>query len=141
LTPLFSDATSTSVTKSIDWFGTVRGRIGYLVSPQWLVYATGGLAYGETKIGFSHVDVTSGCIPQATICATGTSSEVRVGWTAGAGVEAMIAANWSFKAEYLYLDLGRHSANITAYTVPIVFSPSTDFRQQIVRVGVNYHFN
>jgi outer membrane immunogenic protein len=51
------------VTKSIDWFGTVRGRVGFLVTPQWLLYATGGLAYGETKSSFNTVDVSFGCVP------------------------------------------------------------------------------
>ena len=53
LTPALFDATSTAVTKPIDWFGTVRGRLGVLATPQWLLYATGGLAYGQTKTGFT----------------------------------------------------------------------------------------
>ncbi|MGN6747410.1 MAG: outer membrane protein, partial [Xanthobacteraceae bacterium] len=32
----------------VDWFGTVRGRFGYAAGPV-LVYATGGLAYGEVN--------------------------------------------------------------------------------------------
>ncbi|WP_204277303.1 outer membrane protein, partial [Klebsiella oxytoca] len=45
-TPPFADQTGTGVSKSIGWFGTVRGRVGFLIDPQWLLYATGGLAYG-----------------------------------------------------------------------------------------------
>lgn len=140
-TPFGFDATLTSLSKSIDWFGTVRGRIGFLVDPRWLLYATGGLAYGATKLGFSTVNTTSGCIVNGTICASSTSSSVRTGWTVGAGVEAMLAQNWSFKAEYLYVDLGRQSANFLAFTAPIIFSPSAHFHEQIARVGLNYHFN
>jgi outer membrane immunogenic protein len=51
--PAFFDTTTTGVTKSIDWFGTVRGRVGFLVTPQWLLYGTGGLAYGQTKSTFT----------------------------------------------------------------------------------------
>jgi outer membrane immunogenic protein len=140
--PAFFDATSTGVTKSIDWFGTVRGRVGFLATPQWLLYGTGGLAYGQTKSSFTTTDLTTGCVPNATFCANGASSDVRTGWTAGAGAEAMLAPNWSVKVEYLYVDLGRRSMNIPASTVPaIVFSTSTPFREQIVRVGLNYHFD
>jgi outer membrane immunogenic protein len=140
--PAFFDATSTGVTKSIDWFGTVRGRVGFLVTPQWLLYGTGGLAYGETKSSFTTTDLAFGCIPNATLCANGASSGIRAGWTAGAGAEAMLAPNWSVKVEYLYVDLGGRSMNIPAFTLPaIVFSASTPFREQIARVGLNYHFD
>src|SRR5205807_3676672 len=31
----------------LSWFGTVRGRLGVTVTPDLLLYGTGGLAYGE----------------------------------------------------------------------------------------------
>ena len=140
--PVGFDSTSTSVSKSIDWFGTVRGRLGFLPTSQLLLYATGGFAYGQTRTSFFTTDVPFGCIPAATICANGASSSVRTGWTAGAGAEAMLGANWSVKVEYLYVDLGSRSLSVPASTVPvIVFTTSTPFREQIVRAGLNYHFN
>jgi outer membrane immunogenic protein len=142
LSPAFFDVTSTSMAKSIDWLGTLRGRVGFLATPQWLLYTTGGLAYGKANISFNTVDVTSGCVALATLCAAGSSSGVRAGWTAGAGAEAMLAPNWSVKVEYLYVDLGRRSADIPSPTIPaIIFSPSTNFRENIVRAGLNYHLN
>jgi outer membrane immunogenic protein len=137
--PVGFDPTLTTVTKKIGWFGTVRGRAGYFITPQWLLYATAGLAYGDTTIKFSTFDVT-GCVVNATICADGSSSTTRVGWTVGGGVEAMLTQNWSVKAEYLYVDLGKKSANVASFTSPIVFRSSANFREQIVRVGLNYHF-
>ena len=142
LAPALFDATSTGVSKSIDWFGTLRGRFGVLATPQWLLYATGGLAYGETRTSFNTTDVTFGCVAGATICANGASSSVRAGWTVGAGSEAMLGVNWSVKLEYLYVDLGRRSVDTPASTVPaIIFTTSTAYREQIVRVGLNYHFD
>lgn len=132
---------STTVSKRIGWFGTVRGRIGYLVTPQWLLYATAGLAYGDTKVKFSTSDVVDGCIVLGTVCAGGSSSSTRIGWTVGAGVETMLTKNWSVKAEYLYVDLGRKSATIAASTGPLSFRSSTKFHEHIIRVGLNYHFN
>jgi outer membrane immunogenic protein len=142
LSPALFDMTSTGVTKSIDWFGTVRGRLGLLVTPQWLLYATGGFAYGQAKSSFTTTDLTGGCIAGGTLCAVGSSSGLRTGWTAGAGAEAMLAPNWSVKVEYLYVDLGSSTLGIASSTIPaIVFNTSTSYREQIARVGVNYHFN
>jgi len=135
------DTTTSGVEKKLDWFGTVRARLGVLATPSLLFYATGGLAYGKTEISFNTADADFGCIPNATLCANGSSSGVKVGWTAGGGIEAMIANAWSLKAEYLYLDLGSRSADIVASTAPVIYTPSTEFREHIVRVGVNYHFN
>jgi outer membrane immunogenic protein len=140
--PATFDVTGTDLTKSIEWFGTVRGRVGYLVAPQWLLYATGGFAYGQTRTSFTTTDLTTGCVPGGTLCAAGSSSSLRTGWTAGAGVEAQFAPNWSIKAEYLYVDLGTLAMNIPTFTFPaIAFNTSVSFREQIARVGLNYRFD
>jgi outer membrane immunogenic protein len=142
LTPALFPTTSTGVTKSIDWFGTVRGRVGFLATPEVLLYGTGGLAYGQTKTSFTTTDLTNGCIANGSLCANGSSSSVRAGWTAGAGAEAMLGSNWSAKLEYLYVDLGRNSLSIPSSTFPaIVFNTTAQFHEQTVRVGLNYHFN
>ena len=60
--------------------------------------------------------------------------------TAGAGTEIMLSSNWSAKAEYLYLDLGKRSF-VAESTTPIVFNVSSDYQEHIVRLGLNYHFN
>ncbi|MDX8497381.1 porin family protein [Mesorhizobium sp. VK4C] len=138
--PEFFDTTSTSVEKKIDWFGTLRGRAGYLVDPQWLVYATGGLAFGETSLSYSEVDVTASCIPDATICGDHTASGTHAGWAVGAGVETMLAPNWSVKAEYLYVDLGKRSFKAATNT-PIDFNVSAKYHEQTARIGLNYHFD
>jgi outer membrane immunogenic protein len=44
--PALSASALESVTADVNWLGTVRGRLGYLVTPNFLLYATGGLAYG-----------------------------------------------------------------------------------------------
>lgn len=134
------DLTETGVGKKIDWFGTARLRAGYLVDPQWLVYATGGLAYGETRLSFNTTDMDFGCITGGTICTDKTSSGVKLGWTAGGGTEVLLSPSWSLKAEYLYLDLGRRSFDAETNS-PIVFKPSTDYHEHILRVGLNYHFD
>jgi outer membrane immunogenic protein len=115
------------VNAGVDWMGTVRGRVGYLVTPTTLVYATGGLAYGGV-----HASSTNGGAIPATLTGAnnaqyptpypysqfngsyvfpmtagqGNYCNTQVGWIGGAGVEWMFAPNWSLKAEGLYYDLG-----------------------------------
>ena len=92
-----------TVSAKTDWIGTVRGRVGILLAPTWLVYFTGGLAYGGN-------DASSTLFQSGTNGFVGTGagslSTTRVGGTFGAGLEWMFARNWSAKAEYLFYDLG-----------------------------------
>ena len=153
--PANSVATVVSAEKSLDFLGTVRGRIGFLVTPTLLVYGTGGLAYGqgqETDATFSqNLNGPSGGIATAWN-GTANSTDTRVGWTAGGGGEWKFASHWSIKAEYLYYDLGNVSANtllidgftIAAPPAPAFFTnvarTSTLFDGHIVRAGLNFHF-
>jgi outer membrane immunogenic protein len=129
----------------LDWFGTARGRVGFLPTERLVLYATGGLAYG----GFSGSSTTQ---PQN----IGTWSSTRAGWTVGAGAEAALGSNWSVKFEYLYMDLGHvggSSANTTSIaavgpvggittttTTNLAYLFNTKFTDNIVRVGLNYRF-
>ncbi|GLR85427.1 outer membrane protein [Bradyrhizobium iriomotense] len=138
-----SDITST-LTQKLSWFGTVRGRAGVLVTPNVLLYGTGGLAYGEFKTGGSITGNGVGGVP-VTVVFPGASS-TQVGWTVGAGVEGKIGGNWTAKLEYLYMDLGSVSAGPIATTILVPrrtdagVSYSSAFRDNILRVGVNYQF-
>ncbi len=142
LTFLPAGATGTNVAldQSLEWFGTVRGRAGLLATPQVLLYGTGGLAYGSIKTSAA----LSGFNPNGTAVASfGSNTETRVGWTVGAGVEGMITRNWTAKLEYLYMDLGRHNAGTftLAPASTIAANVSSNFRDQILRVGFNYKFD
>lgn len=124
---------------SADWLATIRGRIGFLATPHWLLYATGGAAIAEVKGNFNFTD-TFGATESAAI------RDTRVGWTAGAGAEYAVGNGWSLKAEYLYVDLGRSTAtstNLVAFGTAFpgnVYTHSVDLKSNIVRVGVNYKF-
>jgi outer membrane immunogenic protein len=135
----------TTLNQRLDWFGTARGRIGALVTPTVLLYATGGLAYGEVKVGGSVAGNGAG---GNTTVVLADSSSTRVGWTLGAGVEGVISGNWTAKLEYLYMDLGTVSGGPVPLTGILVnarqlpgLSFSSRFTDNIVRAGINYHFN
>ena len=80
----------------------------------------------------------------------GSLSNSRVGWTAGGGLEWLFAPNWSVKVEYLYYDLRTPTFALspltnTFTTGGVVYSSApfakTRFTGNIVRAGLNYHFN
>src|SRR5579872_715905 len=79
-----------ALSQKIDWFGTFRCRIGFLATPQVLIYGTGGLAYGE---------VDSSAVIGLAATPFGTVSNTNFGWTVGAGVEGMIGGNWTVRLE------------------------------------------
>jgi opacity protein-like surface antigen len=62
-------------------------------------------------------------------CVAATTSGTSIGWTAGAGMEWKFSRNWSAKAEYLYVDLGKHAA--TGVTLPMPFCRGHTRRAQI----------
>jgi outer membrane immunogenic protein len=133
---------TTTFHRELDWLATVRGRLGVTVAPAFLVYTTGGLAVGETKIGNSFICPT--CAPPSSTEAStaNVNSNTAAGWTVGAGAEWMFSPNWSVKAEYLYVDLGSHSSTI-AYTYGANTSSLTSTvrdTDHIVRGGINFHF-
>jgi outer membrane immunogenic protein len=128
--------------EKLPWFGTVRGRIGLLASPTWLFYVTGGLAYGEIKSTESLTVTTAAPGGTTTAAASTGSNTTRAGWTLGGGVEGVISGNWTAKIEYLYMDFGTfNSANPGLGGVFAPVNLSTHITDNVVRVGLNYHFH
>jgi outer membrane immunogenic protein len=133
---------STFFKTKIDALGTVRARVGYLWSPILLLYGTGGLAYGQTKLGSAFV--CSACTPPSGSSAALQTSNTSVGWTVGGGTEWKLTPSWSAKLEYLYVNLGSQSNTIVYSYPPAPFTSSmtsaVHWRDNVVRVGVNYKF-
>ncbi len=132
-------AASAMFRQKLDWFGTVRGRIGYGVGPT-LFYATGGLAYGEVKTRVTEAIAFAG------INGAADFKDVRAGWALGASMETPLElfdwfkpGQWSIKTEYLYIDLGSASNNYTLNGV--AHTLTTEETNHIFRTGVNYHFD
>lgn len=134
---------SGSVSSQIDWFGTLRGRIGFAFD-RVLVYGTGGLAFGQAEVSGRWVSngVALGAVAIPTTIAAGSTTETRFGWTLGAGVEWAFAPNISIKGEYLYVDLGRTDLTLGGGIgpVPFIVSQRHDLDFHVVRLGVNVRF-
>ena len=103
--PLGTDAT---ILKSrMDWFGTLRARAGVVVHDSWLLYGTGGLAYGE--VDHTLGDICIGCNvigPPGLGNFAQSNKDTKVGWTAGGGVEFLHDSHWLLRTEALFVDLG-----------------------------------
>jgi outer membrane immunogenic protein len=152
---------NTNASANLQYLGTVRGKLGYLVTPTMLIYATAGLAYGGVSINLSQTQIYNSALanvsgPVWMAIGNGNYSNTQVGYTAGGGIEWMFMPNWSTKAEYLYYNLGNVSVSSISTGIPQGIWAATNYRQSglwnastynstisgnIVRAGVNYHFN
>ena len=100
-----------SAAVSLPWYMTGRARAGIAtMDSRLLFFGTAGLATGELK--------------------DGPINKMKMGWTAGGGVEWAFLPKWSAKAEYLYTEF-KHD-NLPDWNIAKLHS---------FRVGVNYHFD
>ncbi|MGX7703944.1 outer membrane protein [Methylobacterium sp. Gmos1] len=111
-----------SARTSLDWFGTVRGRLGLAVD-RVLVYATGGLAYGQVSLSYGLGGLSVG------------EHRLQLGWTAGGGAEFALTERVSLRAEYKYLDLGT-----ATYLRPEGYDARLRTQAHVATAGLNYRF-
>jgi outer membrane immunogenic protein len=133
-----------------DWLFTARLRGGFLVAPNWLLYATGGLAVTHVKdsvvctsVPFSRCGVNS----LAGSSMTWSDSDTLTGWTIGGGIETMFAPNWTARVEYLYAKFKDTTPPVTSTSgFPPGFPPiqslfSFNHDLNVVRLAINYKFS
>lgn len=126
-----------TATGRTNWYGTLRPRIGYAFG-NTLIFATGGLAYGNNRATLAAVDGAGNNFLIA-------NNSTRVGWTLGGGIEHAFNNNWSVKLEYGYVHLGSKRASapvLNAALVPTGQTATTTFTNNFhtVRAGLNYRF-
>jgi outer membrane immunogenic protein len=124
------------------WFGTLRGKVGYAAS-NWLVYGTGGLAYGN--VSANTVLNCPACAGAVGLVFAGSSSSTQTGWTVGGGIEYGLMSNWTVGVEYLYVNLGTISTTATQVGgAPgfgaVTWTSNSKFSDNIARVSINYKF-
>jgi outer membrane immunogenic protein len=124
----------TAMSSKLDWVVSLRARFGYLVTPNILAYATGGVAWAD----FTYTANAIGFIYSAAT----TSSNTQAGHAVGGGLEWAIASDWLLRAEYLYYNFN-HAPSVV---VPAVGSanPSsfswTATNLSVLRAGLSYKF-
>ena len=147
---------SNAVEQKVKWFGTVRGRLGYLPAPNLLAFVTGGFAYGRVEQSGAYTTnaVVIGFLPPFSFlcspnvpCFAGSSSHTAYGWTVGGGLEYALWQHWTIRGEYLYISLGNQSVTETATAVAAAGATPSSFNANfgrtnlnIARVALSYRF-
>jgi len=106
----------------VDWFGSVRGRLGYAWD-RTLLFATGGVAFAGLDYNLVEFEVDD--------------DQTFVGWTVGVGVEHAFTDNLLARAEYRYYDFG--SETIGNPTFPSGVG-NVELDMQTISVGLAYKF-
>jgi outer membrane immunogenic protein len=131
-----------TVSSTTDWLATARGRVGMTWS-NFLIYATGGAAWGAVKTNLAQSCLVGGCGSSGLALAVSNSSETtKSGWVGGFGAEINLAGNWSAKLEWLHIDLGNITNTLTSTGVPAGNTGTTvwsrDQRYDVIRFGIDY---
>ena len=119
-------------TRDINWLASIRGRLGY-TSNHWLVYVTGGGAWGSINYR-TNITLVVPLTPQS----FDTTSS---GGVIGGGVEYAVTSNWTARVEYLHYDFGDTTvANVPAAAPNAALITTFNNKIDVVRAGVNYKF-
>jgi outer membrane immunogenic protein len=122
-----TDSIGSAIGTNTQWTSTVTGRVGAAFD-RLLIYGKGGVAFAQDQSSFTD------------IFANGASTTfMRTGWTAGAGLEYGITKNWSAKIEYDYLGFGSQALNFTTPTTPL-YTSNAGLNVQEIKAGVNFRF-
>lgn len=138
-----------SVNASLNWLGTVRGRVGYLITSDLLAFVTGGLSYGGASVNNKFTAFQTTSLQNETDVANvsaagaqffaggGSKTTVMIGWNIGGGLEWKFMENWSLKAEAIYWNLGTVTAPSQAFTGSSVINmcPGECFENVMITSG------
>jgi opacity protein-like surface antigen len=125
---------SVSLTTKIDELSSVRGKVGFIAMPNWMIYGTGGLALASTSntVTMSQ-QIGSGPVTSFSSTNTGTL----LGWTAGVGVDWKMAPDWVLGVLYQHYDFPKNTISFNGGTVGLSGGSQT---ADTVKARVSYHF-
>ncbi len=121
-----TDSLGNMINTDVNWTSTVSGRIGAAFD-RLLVYGKGGIAFAQDQSGLTD-----------TLGSSASTSLMRTGWTAGAGLEYGFTKNWSAKIEYDYLGFGSQALNFST-AVPS-YTSNANLNVQEIKAGLNFRF-
>lgn len=127
--------------QEIKWFGTLRPRVG-IAFDRVLLYGTAGLAYGQVNYS-ANADFRPSTPTSISFFQYPASfGKTKTGWTVGGGAEVAISKHWSWKAEYLYYNLGNEStiANPVPANPPFQVAYSWETKVNMFSTGLNFRF-
>ena len=129
-----STAAGLSCKTASNWLGTLRARFGYAWD-RVLVYGTAGGAGANVETALTGLPY---------------QANPEFGWTVGAGVEVAFAEHWTFKVEYLFVDLGNAACNhgyscgfdvaAAAAVNAVNGNYAVKLNENLIRVGLNFKY-
>lgn len=95
-----------AITVTAEWDGSIRGKVGVLLNPTMLLFATGGVSWMKVEASaFCGLDFNlGGWCSTENVGRTDRRPEVLQGWTWGAGFENMLTRNLILRGEYRYAE-------------------------------------
>lgn len=147
VSPFFKNKPNVTTWSSrYDWLFTARVRGGFTVAPNWLLYATGGLAVTHVTDSVVCTAAGNGCYDfgPGGVTVSWSQTTTLAGGTIGGGLETMFAPNWSARVEYLYAKFKDTTPGIVSFPAspPVPFPPLFSFHHDLnlVRFAINYKF-
>jgi outer membrane immunogenic protein len=135
--PFFHGKGRAQYTANMDWLVTVRGRAGVAATPSLLVYVTGGVAIAGVNIKYNNAN---GLIGTSPLINTVSTTDTRVGWTAGFGAEYALGGGWSVKGEYLRVNFDDFKLDVVNVAQALQGTVKVTQDIDIIRAGINYKF-
>lgn len=133
----FNEGAADSLKVKTTWDTSLRGRLGYLLTPAIQGYLTGGVAWQHYEV--ISTCASEGCVSRNLIPALVENSTTRVGWTAGGGLETLLSGRWLARGEYRYGDFGTASFTIARKVTVDTFD--VRLRTHTISFGLAYKFN
>jgi opacity protein-like surface antigen len=134
--PFFATAATLTERDKINELASARGRLGYLIFPNWLLFGTAGIGYGHSQLNATEI---SGGDFLST-----TSNTNLFGWVAGAGLEWKFASSWLIRAEWLHYDFGRQNNSelftFASANLADVDNSNSRTTVDVVRAALSYKF-
>lgn len=121
--------------QKVDWFGTIRGQLGYSFN-NILLYGTGGLALAGVKTNASNIYSAYG----DNDVSSPSDKQTQVGWTLGAGAKFAIYKNWIIDAQYQHISLSNENYHYYDSTNNINLVSQNNSNFDVFKMGVNYKF-
>lgn len=135
-TALSDGLTTASTSADVNWYGTVRGRLGWTQGSA-LFYGSAGLAYGKESLN------SSISMPGA-LSSSSSTSAVKTGWVAGGGIDYHWTPNLVVGVQYQYVDLGSVSLASSATSpapATVTQSANAHAQFQVVMASISWLFS
>jgi outer membrane immunogenic protein len=122
----------------IEELASARGRLGYLIFPNWLLYGTAGIGWAHERFTLNQVSQPLGLFTE-----TNTTFANEFGWVAGIGLEFKLYNNWLLRGEWLHYDFGRVTHPNLVAPVNGLDEDNFNFRTtvDVARAAISYKFS